>query len=162
MRVPNLVLAFCVYTAAFSNDNNASQEEKSADEATIQQHNSIESDNKASRELYESTADKFADNLFTSSNIRKLTKFKKQDKKPNKKPNKKEVCAFKFYRFITTELTYVVSCPLTLHRRNKSSMRTKFPRTKWTAERSASVTAVKLHSIFTELAMKELLIRVTT
>jgi hypothetical protein len=78
MRVPNLVLAFCVYTAAFSNDNNDSKEEKhsieSADEATIQQHNSIHSANEASRELYDSKAEKFAANLFTSSNLRKSPK----------------------------------------------------------------------------------------
>jgi hypothetical protein len=85
MRVPNLVLAFCVYTAAYSNDNNGDilptslqrfpqEGHHSIESADVQQHHSIHSANEASRELYDSKAEKFAANLFTSSNIRKSPK----------------------------------------------------------------------------------------
>jgi hypothetical protein len=47
---------------------------ESFDEANIHQHRSIQSSIEKNRELYESTADNFAANLFTSSNIRNSPK----------------------------------------------------------------------------------------
>jgi hypothetical protein len=85
MRVPTLVLAFCVYTAAYSNDNNGDipptslqrfpqEGHHSIESADVQQHHSYESAAEVNRKLYDSTADKFAANLFTSSNLRKSPK----------------------------------------------------------------------------------------
>jgi DNA topoisomerase IA len=84
MRVPNLVLAFCVYTAAYSNDNNGDirptslqrfpqEGHHSIESADVQQRHSYESAAEVNRKLYDSITDRFAA-LFTSSNLKKSPK----------------------------------------------------------------------------------------